>query len=240
MYTATVLNRLGVPCGHEMVFAPWGYCRRPRFPLHGDCSWLAAPFLGDLPSSLPVVHQVRNPVLVIQSHMAMHFFRGVKSFKARMMRDKELWRESLVRRQRPSVVKVDSGPRFTVHEDYVAFLKSHKPEIFKLSLELDRCIAYWVDWNGLVEDTTRRRGMPYKRFRIEDLNSSEMSNLLKHVGYPDKALLSSAVDHGVPSTTNAGARDQRVTWEVILSRPRGAELAHLAEEYGYRPDTETT
>lgn len=76
-YTAALLRALGVPCGHEAVFRPdllaagtvdWP-ASRP-----GEASWLGAPHLLALPEGTVVLHQVREPVAVVRSHLRLGFF----------------------------------------------------------------------------------------------------------------------------------------------------------------------
>jgi hypothetical protein len=75
-YAAELLNALGIPCGHESVFRPG--IGRPTTPgtdeLQGDSSWLAAPYLDGLGPGTVVLHQVREPLAVVRSHLGFHFF----------------------------------------------------------------------------------------------------------------------------------------------------------------------
>ena len=65
-YMSKALSALGHPCGHEAVFGP--LMRTAQFgALQGDSSWLALPYLDDLPSNAVIFHQVRNPLQVVRS-----------------------------------------------------------------------------------------------------------------------------------------------------------------------------
>lgn len=71
-YVAEVLTAAGLPCGHEAVFDRWtpGYDTCPpidKTELAGDSSYVAAPFLRQLPTSIVVVHLLRAPLDVIRS-----------------------------------------------------------------------------------------------------------------------------------------------------------------------------
>lgn len=69
-YTSAVLNRAGLACGHEQIFTPYGL--RRSFTFIADVSWLAVPHLGWFRG--PVYHQVRDPIEVINSLLAIGFF----------------------------------------------------------------------------------------------------------------------------------------------------------------------
>lgn len=68
-YISELLRASGVPCGHEQVFTCVGRERRPF--LLADASWMAA---AELPIRWPVLHQVRNPLDVINSLVGIRFF----------------------------------------------------------------------------------------------------------------------------------------------------------------------
>ena len=69
-YMSSLLNALGYDCSHERCFDPWHITfaeERPDDRLWGDSSWLAVPYLGDLPDATKIVHVVRDPVDAINS-----------------------------------------------------------------------------------------------------------------------------------------------------------------------------
>ena len=70
-YTSRVLTALGHPCGHEAVFGPT--TRVPAFAdLQGDATWLALPYLDDLPSDAVIFHQIRDPLTVVGALAGTH------------------------------------------------------------------------------------------------------------------------------------------------------------------------
>lgn len=85
-YIATVLTSLGVPCGHERVFCPSHLDGRDELvwpdELPGESSWLAAPYLANLPDDLPVLHQVREPVAFLRSKVRTRFFEVPSWYKS--------------------------------------------------------------------------------------------------------------------------------------------------------------
>lgn len=64
-YTALVLNRIGIACGHGWTCTPDGVRRYPEIDLLGDAAPLAAPLARDFDGL--VLHQVRHPLKVIGS-----------------------------------------------------------------------------------------------------------------------------------------------------------------------------
>ena len=65
-----VLKRIGFDCGHEVRINPfWRLIEGHRYDRQpwGDSSWLAAPFLADLPPTTKVVHVVREPIACMDS-----------------------------------------------------------------------------------------------------------------------------------------------------------------------------
>jgi len=77
-YTASLLNRLGVECGHEVLYEVERLAadRAPGWPADcpGESSWLAVPFLETLPAGTVVLHQVRHPLAVVRSFVRQNFF----------------------------------------------------------------------------------------------------------------------------------------------------------------------
>ena len=98
-YVARVLSSLGIICGHEAAFNPWAIeaasVRKPVVRLRGDCSWLAAPFLMELPASTKVFHVVRDPVNTINSILCtgqLDWPSDYRTFLARHFRkDSNYW-----------------------------------------------------------------------------------------------------------------------------------------------------
>ncbi|MEE9456763.1 MAG: hypothetical protein V3W11_06405 [bacterium] len=84
-YTAKLLTELGFPCSHEGIFFPAGEVSREKLLRGepgpwGDASWMAPPAYGNLPDGVVVLHQVRNPVAVIRSHVGIQFFQKPNAY----------------------------------------------------------------------------------------------------------------------------------------------------------------
>ena len=77
-YVSTLLNRIGIPCGHEALFRPSKLLGQAQLDwpveIPGDASWLAAPFVEALPPGTVVLHQVREPAAVVRSFLRIRFF----------------------------------------------------------------------------------------------------------------------------------------------------------------------
>ena len=75
-YTAQVLTRMGIPCGHEWVYS--AHPRRyPDVEIVGDSSAQAVPFLPGFKGL--VLHQLRDPLRVIGSLLGFGLFRDPRS-----------------------------------------------------------------------------------------------------------------------------------------------------------------
>ena len=83
-YTAQLLTALGLSCGHEMIFSlPAVLKGRVAWPetYPGDSSWLAVPYLAELPAGTAILHQVRDPLAVVRSLSRIRFFQGREPYR---------------------------------------------------------------------------------------------------------------------------------------------------------------
>ena len=214
LYTARLLTAAGIPCGHEQVFSPWSgalhlsepFAMRPD--LRGDSSFMAAPYLDRLRAGDWVLHQVRDPIDVIRSHVGMKFFAEP------FVQSKEL-----------------AGD----HPYYVAIIKDFTPDVFTTPDETARSARYWVQWNEAIERSAGELGLRYVRYRIEALDVDLLRDLAGLLECSlDRAALEAAFRR--PKTTlNTRARDESISWDAIVraSGSQALELAALAERYGY-------
>ncbi|NND02564.1 MAG: hypothetical protein HKN91_07240 [Acidimicrobiia bacterium] len=83
-WISTVLDRSGLPTGHETVYNPSSLRSGilPDWPPHlvGEASWLATPFVHMLPAATTIVHQVRHPVAVVRSFVRIRFFEEQSAY----------------------------------------------------------------------------------------------------------------------------------------------------------------
>lgn len=139
----------------------------------------------------------------------------------------------------------------------VKFNLRHSRYIGEQDTPLERCIHYWLDWNGDVSDYVNPPVV--MQYRIEDLLPDDPCKVLRTIGenagvtlvdaqaaeamekeeeakYPDVAASIPPRDLSrYDSTCNTGPRDPDVSWASICDEhPRLArEVKEQAERYGY-------
>lgn len=233
-YTAALLTHLGAATQHESVFSPYTTAFEGWGPQPGESSWLAAPFIDQLPADSVVLHQVRDPGDVVQSLLGLHFFDPHGSSARRDVRSlaqvaRARGAAGLSRRLLSGGWR---GRGRRLRSDFVQFTRVHCPEIFGTDDEVDRCWRYWVEWNQLIESNADRAQVAYRRFRVEDLDVPVVMGLLDLVGASrDEAHVQAALE-AVPSTFNT-----RPAGPTSKARTRvPSEAGDLARRYGYRVD----
>ncbi len=206
-HTANVFTLAGLPCGHEAVFKPSNLLGATELvwpeDLPGESSWLAAPFVGCLPAGTVVLHQVREPVAVIRSHLRLAFF------------------------ERPS--------------PYLDFARRHFPELAD-GTPARRALLYWVGWNRTAEGAASIEGVPYFRFRLEDLDADLLLELARALDHPLERSFAERVIAAQPGDYNRrGDRSaDTATWSGILAEAEPElreEAERLAAAYGYGEET---
>jgi hypothetical protein len=96
-YMASLLRELGYNSTHERCFDPWHMLfaeERPDEAPWGDSSWLAVPYLRDLPPATRVIHVVRDPVSSINSIIGtgqLDWPHDYRTFIAHHWRDDRDW-----------------------------------------------------------------------------------------------------------------------------------------------------
>jgi len=60
-YTSALLNNAGITCSWEQAFKPNKH-NISLLKTQGEASWLAAPFISELPKDTVILHQTRNPL----------------------------------------------------------------------------------------------------------------------------------------------------------------------------------
>jgi hypothetical protein len=84
-YCAALLSRVGIACGHEALFTPVAQpAEQDGWPsgVEAESSWLAAPFLAQLPRGTLVVHVVRDPAATLRSLWRIGLFRTRSIYRA--------------------------------------------------------------------------------------------------------------------------------------------------------------
>lgn len=172
----------------------------------GDASFLSIPYLDQLPKGTVILHQVRDPLKVIRSHMGMRFFADLY---------------------------VPSKYLAEEHLDFLDFLQNHAPEIFEAETEVCRCMRYWYYWNRLAARVEGSTDYTYLRYCVEDLNLAKLQDILRQLAFDADEKRCRAALEEVSTNTNTRPRDSSWTWENL---PAGADKDRtlaLAVAYGY-------
>jgi hypothetical protein len=232
-YTATLLTRLGCPCGHEAVFNPDNLRRRAARLGVGILQYLLAqvrtPRRVDVfmrPLDVRVDETLPWPagLEADSSWLAAPYLASLPdgTVVLHQVRDPLAVLRSLVRRRfaRPSV--------------YRAFAAQH---VSGLSGSLvQQSMQYWTAWNQMIEAACRLPHLRPRRLRVEELSVPVLQPLLALAGHdrtPDE--IERALDD-VPRGVNTWGpkgRDAAVRPETL---PRGGlfdEMVRMARAYGY-------
>jgi hypothetical protein len=212
-YASRLWSELGIPCGHETLFNILSL--RPGDPApriddpkwEGDASFLAVPFLESLPAGTVVLHQVRQPLDVIRSHMGIHYFSELGEGSPYLAEN---------------------------HRDFLGVIERRCPEIFWERDECARCARYWVRWNQLAERAEEIPGLDYLRYRVEDLDGGLLEQLLARIGIAVRRERIDAALLAVPRDENHRPRDESITLSQIRPRALRDALRDLSQRYGYR------
>ena len=203
-YIATILNDMGLNCGHEQYFTPQENILNSIIPYFGDSSWLSIPFLDRLPKEAVLFHQTRDPLKTINSCLTAGKRGRFGSY------NKEI---------------EPSYPWFAFHWHHS--LDWDWPDNTPLGME-----NYWYyKWHSLIDDAGERhvqRGGTYFRYRIEDIGVDLLSQIYEILGQdfsPEKA--QSVLDR-VHKTVNKRGNPADYTSEVLTDL-----VKELAQSYGY-------
>lgn len=215
-YAAKLWTQLGYRCGHESVFnvfdvtgGPRSIERLPRIEdVDGDSSFLAAPLLDRLPRETVVFHQLRSPLEVIRSHLGIRFFA-----------------EPPV----PSIYLADN------HEDFVGYVLDSCPSVAAERGEAERCMRYWAAWNALIAESAAARGLPYLRYRVEDLDADLVRRMIATLGDDPGSRDVEGALTAIPRTTNSRRRDESVGWDDLPDGDAKEAALTAAEACGYAP-----
>jgi hypothetical protein len=226
-YTADVLANLGYWCRHERFFNPWKIPDRATYGQDGraDVSWLAVPFLDELPEGTLVVHQVRHPLRVISSFVGVRFFdfRFQRLTRWKYERAVKLWY---------SRRNADDPVRFTVAPHY-GYMKRYCPEAFGERGEVAKAARQWLAWNERIERAERSPHLEYRRIRIEDMGPDLLRDLTARLGGPEPSpeQLDAALQ-SVPTDRNSKRKGPKLRWSDLPDHLR-PPVQDLARDYGY-------
>lgn len=228
-YIARALEAAGLRCGHEVLFNPRTRAVPAFGAVDGDVSWLAAPFVEALPAGTAVLHQVRDPFAVTASWFGLRFLAdgGPYSFRRPSGPPRLLYHEVTTRLARRR------GRAVYVARDYERFVARHLPRVYEAGTTLERCMRYWTGWNEMVEDGARRSGLPYLRYRVDEV-PARWAEIAALVGCPD-APLPGAAGAGATAAERPNARPHHdvLTWDVFAAANEFPRVAELAARYGF-------
>ncbi len=230
-YLSEVLTRIGLVCRHEAVFGPHEREFRGMGGAHGDSSWLAVPFLGQLPADAVVLHQTRHPLDVVRSLLGIAFLEDVAPWRERLeaLRASVRWRAREVLHEPLGLPESDLGPRPL--SGFRRFVVAHAPEVFDEPTPAERALRLWVAWNRAA--SANAHGLDgYRRYRVEDLDGELVQAVLGDIGLPVTVEQAALALQTASRDTNSRRRVD-VTWDEL---PRGAArdaAEELAAEYAY-------
>ena len=212
-YTAQVLSKLGLNCGHETYFrTSETIYQREANEIWGDSSWLAAPFISKLPPTTLVLHQLRDPIKTLDSMMARRQLRG---------------------KVRPE----DKGPR----GEYVNFLKTHFELGESIKFPQERLAHFWAAWHSSIETQSKnpKYGLQYFRFRVEDMNEELLLSIASLICdlSPRTDQLQAALQTSNEVNHRRGKANEIVKWAEKYLHSQENEaiklVRSLSERYGY-------
>lgn len=204
-----VLNRLGIPCQHEVVYgletlapdnelSPHMIRKRNRGhygwkPGVSESSWLSVPHLNEVPEDVAVIHVVRHPAEQIRSAF---------------------------------------NPMFSNRKWWWGHYYMTLSGVTRNQKRLVECAAgCWVEWNRMIEKSRRA----VMRVRLEDTRPATFVTFASIVGVDielDAARQAMDFPRGVP-----GKHDNKYSGPVDLINHLNPTLRtqvhHLARTYGY-------
>lgn len=210
-YTASLLSAVGLSVGHERTFGPGAM--RPGPGSSHEVSWLAVPQVEHLKKDWIVLHQVRDPLPVVSSTLAIGMFPSRTAVGHRT----RFWINQ--RRRRPLAL---SGP------SYVDTVHRALPGLWKERTSIDRAFRYWLEWNRMAARHAR------SSHRVEDLDELWLDDVLRLAGAQarSRAQLRQAIET-VPTSKNHRGKGPTVAFSDISSRRLRSDVVALATTYGY-------
>jgi len=219
LFMAESLAKLGHACGHEQLFTPETRSLPSFREAQGDVSWLAAPFMRDLPPGTVVLHQVRDPLANLRSML------GVRMFQTKphpFMQARYRLQYYRIRFARP-----------ITNARFVRFAAEHCPGVFELPDEASRAASYWVRWNRMIEAADARDDLVYRRYRVEDLDDQLLAELDQLLGGSASVADTARVLGELGTSTHRARQVDALGFGAIADVPTRDALAALALDYGY-------
>lgn len=165
-WAAQALTAMGLRCGHETYYNL--HLQQPENRnegVWGDSSWLAVPFIKDLPAGTIVLHQIRNPWDTIASIVGMGWYA---------------WDHSIF------------GPEYRMFaaEHMIGRMPGDPPRVFS---EVRRAAHFWMVWHKMIElYAIARADLTYVRYQVESPVAAEAMYRAITGKEPDVALVTKA------------------------------------------------
>jgi DNA-binding transcriptional MerR regulator len=230
-YLSEVLTRVGLVCRHEAVFGPHERAFTGLGRAHGDSSWLAVPFLAQLPPDAVVLHQTRHPLEVVRSLLGIGFLEDVAAWRDGLegLRASVRWRARTVLAGPLGLPDSDLGPR--PYGAFRRFVVQHAPEVFDEPTPAERALRLWVSWNqAATANASGHAG--YRRYRIEDLDATLLADLLAAIGLPVTTVQAALALQTASREMNSRRRAD-IAWQDLPGGPARRDAEDLAAEYSY-------
>lgn len=219
-YISTVLSKIGLNCGHERSFGP------KRCKLHldtedvfGDASWMVVPWIDELPRGTVVLHQLRDPIKVLNSNLPPG---GDSYFRS--------WDEHAGLASDPLYKKPIPWKRFIWENTQNWTWPNGEANAPESDEEIARLIHWWINWNLWIEHATLRRSdLTYIWYRLEDLNAGMLKNIaaLFHKEVQE-AFCQEVIESTSPTLNRHRKPNDRITTSILP--PQALLLMH---RYGY-------
>lgn len=222
-YISTVLSKLGLACGHEKHFGTGlGVVDIPDAPdIFGDASWMSVPYIHQLPAGTLVLHQVRNPIKVLNSNLPPG---GDSYFRT--------WDENAGLASDPLYNKPIPWKRFIYENTQDWVWPEGTSDHHEGPGEIARLLHWWMNWNLWIEYATLQRSdLVYVRYKLEDLNVPTLAQIQLLIDPSTTAEVSEiekVVEEVSPTTNRHRVPNDKLTVDDL---PPAARL--LMYRYGY-------
>jgi len=219
-----VLTKLGQNCAHEghMSYNKYETAWDDGPNVWGDASWMVVPYIESLPSGTVVLHQLRDPLKVLNSNLPPG---GDSYFRT--------WNEHAGLESDPLYEKPIPWKRFIWEKTSDWVWPDGVAEGPESPEEIERLIHWWTNWNLWIEcAASQRADLTYVRYRLEDLDWELLQNigrLLTDIKVGPRRQHCESILKDVSTTTNRHrAPNDRITIDML---PPTARL--LMHRYGY-------
>jgi len=228
-YMGALMGGLGLRFGHEEIFGPRSRSFVSWYGQNGDSSWLAAPFLDQVPEAL-IVHQVRHPLKVVRSLVGVKFLadRGAAFLAGDDAWTRIKWRTREKLLELGHVEESDKGPR--PHKVYRAFVDTYVPEAWAADSLVERSLTYWVRWTEKV--LQHRDEDRYQVHHLELMSPDSISAILRRIGLDVTAAHVALAMSKLPPDLNT-RKVAKFEWADIPGSAIKVRAEELADLLGY-------